>query len=87
MQFQASLGISAGKESSCNAGDPWFNSWDGKIPWRMDRLPTPVFPLLTKIKYSKGLENRVGSSFEYLTLPTKGYFLRYKSFDVTQNFF
>ena len=23
--------------------DTWFNSWVGKIPWRRDRLPTPVF--------------------------------------------
>ena len=22
---------------------PWFDSWVGKFPWRMDRLPTPVF--------------------------------------------
>ena len=22
---------------------PRFNSWVGKIPWRRDRLPTPVF--------------------------------------------
>ena len=22
---------------------PQFNSWVGKIPWRRDRLPTPVF--------------------------------------------
>ena len=22
---------------------PWFDSWVGKIPWRQDRLPTPVF--------------------------------------------
>ena len=22
---------------------PWFNSWVGKIPWRRDSLPTPVF--------------------------------------------
>ena len=22
---------------------PWFNSWVGKILWRRDRLPTPVF--------------------------------------------
>ena len=21
----------------------WFNSWVRKIPWRRDRLPTPVF--------------------------------------------
>ena len=30
---------SAGKESTCNVGNPWV----GKIPWRMERLPTPVF--------------------------------------------
>ena len=23
--------------------DVWFNSWVRKIPWRRDRLPTPVF--------------------------------------------
>ena len=22
---------------------PWLDSWVGKIPWRRDRLPTPVF--------------------------------------------
>ena len=22
---------------------PWFNSWVTKIPWRRDRLPTPLF--------------------------------------------
>ena len=22
---------------------PQFNFWDGKVPWRRDRLPTPVF--------------------------------------------
>ena len=22
---------------------PWFNSWIGKIPWRRNRLPSPVF--------------------------------------------
>ena len=25
----------------CNR--PWFDSWVGKICWRRDRLPTPVF--------------------------------------------
>ena len=34
-------GSSAGKESTCNAGNP--NSWVRKISWRRDRLPTPVF--------------------------------------------
>ena len=37
------LGSSAGKESACNAGGSWFDSWVRKIPWRRDRLPTPVF--------------------------------------------
>ena len=34
-------GSSAGKESTCRRLQ--FNSWVGKIPWRRDRLPTPVF--------------------------------------------
>ena len=38
---------SAGKESTYNVGDlgsiPQFNPWVGKIPWRMERLPTSVF--------------------------------------------
>ena len=35
-------GSSAGKESlQCRR--PWFDFWVGKIPWRRDRLPTPVY--------------------------------------------
>ena len=34
---------SAGKESSCNGGELGLNAWVGKIHWRRDRLPTPVF--------------------------------------------
>ena len=37
---------SVGKESTCSAiasSIPWFSSWVGKIRWRRDRLPTPVF--------------------------------------------
>ena len=36
-------GGSDGKESPCNAGDPGFDPWVGKIPWRRVWLPTPVF--------------------------------------------
>ena len=36
-------GSSAGKESTCNAEDLGFNPWVGKIPWRRERLPTPLF--------------------------------------------
>ena len=36
------MGSLAGKEFACNAGDP-FDFWVRKIPWRRDRLPTPVF--------------------------------------------
>ena len=36
-------GSSAGKESTCNAGDPPVWSWVRKFPWRRDRLPTSVF--------------------------------------------
>ena len=34
-------GSSAGKEPTWNP--TWFNSWLGKILWRKDRVPTPVF--------------------------------------------
>ena len=34
---------SVGEESACNAGDPGLIPWVGKIRWRRDRLPTPVF--------------------------------------------
>ena len=33
----------AGKESTCNAGDPGLIPGVRKTPWRRDRLPTPVF--------------------------------------------
>ena len=36
-------GGSAGKESACSVGDPGFDLWVGKIPWRKEWLPTPVF--------------------------------------------
>ena len=35
-------GSSAGKQSTCNVGRPWFNSQVEKICWRRGRLPTPV---------------------------------------------
>ena len=34
---------SAGKESTCNAGDLGFDPWVGKIHWRREWLPTSVF--------------------------------------------
>ena len=43
MDLLGFLDSSVGKESACKAGDPWLNPWDGKILWRRDRLPTPVF--------------------------------------------
>ena len=36
-------GGSEGKESACNVGIPGFGPWVGKIPWRREWLPTPVF--------------------------------------------
>ena len=33
-------GGSAGKESACKPG---FDPWVGKISWRREQLPTPVF--------------------------------------------
>ena len=29
--------------SACNAGNPGFNPWVRKIPWRREWQPTPVF--------------------------------------------
>ena len=41
----ASLVAQLIKESACNVGDLGSNPrpWDGKIPWRREWLPTPVF--------------------------------------------
>ena len=36
-------GSSGGKIIRLQCRRPWFNSWVRKIPWRRDRLPTPVF--------------------------------------------
>ena len=36
-------GDSHGKESACNAGDPGSIPESGRLPWRKDWLPTPVF--------------------------------------------
>ena len=33
---------SVGKESACNVGRPWLDSWVGKIPWRRKWQPIPV---------------------------------------------
>ena len=35
--------VSAGKESTCNAGDLGSIPGLGRFPWRNERLPTPVF--------------------------------------------
>ena len=35
-------GGSDDKASACNAGRPRFNPWVWKIPWKRERLPTPV---------------------------------------------
>ena len=35
--------VRSGKESACNGGRPRFDPRVGKIPWRRQWLPTPVF--------------------------------------------
>ena len=50
-------GSSVGKESACNAGEP-SSIPVGKIPWRRDRLPTPVFLGFPCGSAGKELENR-----------------------------
>ena len=39
---QLSSSSSDGKEYTCNAGDPGFDPWVGKTPWRRKWQPTPV---------------------------------------------
>ena len=39
----SATGGSAGKESTCNVGDLGSIPGVGKIPWRWERMPTPVF--------------------------------------------
>ena len=41
--YMGFLGSSAGKESSCNAGDLDSIPGLGRSPWRREWLPTPVF--------------------------------------------
>ena len=44
---------------------PWFNSWVGKIRWRRDTLPTPVFlsfPAGSAGKESSCYEGDLGST-------------------------
>ena len=42
--FLGFLAGSDGEESACNAVDlDLINPWVGKIPWRREQLPTPVF--------------------------------------------
>ena len=49
---------SVSKESACSAGDPEFDPWVGKIPWRRKWQPNPV-SLLGK---SHGQRSLVGCS-------------------------
>ena len=46
LQYSCGVGIPCGlpgKESACNAEDLGSIPGFGKIPWRKERLPTPVF--------------------------------------------
>ena len=36
-------GVAKWKRVRLQCGRPGFDSWVGKVPWRRDRLPTPVF--------------------------------------------
>ena len=38
-----SLVAQGGEESTCQCGRPGFDPWVGKIPWRREWQPTPVF--------------------------------------------
>ena len=70
---QGFLGGSDGKESACNARN--FNPWIGKIPWKREWQPTPVFLLenpMDRGDWQTGVENWLlvhGVPNEWLTLP------------------
>ena len=77
---------SAGEESACNAGDPRFDPWVRKIPWRRDRLPTLVFlgfPGGSASKESACNVGDLGSILELGRSPEegKGYPLRYSGLE------
>ena len=55
-QFWGFFGGAVGKESTCHAGDSWV--W--KIPWRSDRLPTPVFLGSSGVSDSKESAHNAG---------------------------
>ena len=44
-----------GKESTCNER-PKFDPWVGKIPWRRERVPTPLPGLENPLDYHKELD-------------------------------
>ena len=48
------------KKSVYNAGDPSSYSWVRKIPWRRDRLPTPVLFVFSGVSDSKESACNVG---------------------------
>ena len=41
--YMGFLGRSNGKKYACNVGEPGFDLWAGKIPWKRAWQPTPVF--------------------------------------------
>ena len=81
---------SVGKESTYNAGDLGSIPWFGKIPWKRDRPPTPVFlgfPCGSAAKESAcnagslGLIPRLGRS----PGDRKGYPLQYSGLENSKN--
>ena len=74
------------KESTCNAGDSSSISWFGKICWRKDRLPTPVFLGFPCGSVGKESACNVGdlssiSGFGRSTGEGKGYPLQYSGLE------
>ena len=64
VSYMGFWGSSAGKESTCSAGDPvQFDSWLEKLPWRRDRLLIPVilgFPCGSEGKEPASNERHLG---------------------------
>jgi len=81
---------SVGKETACNGGDSGLIPGSGRFPWRMNRLPTPVFlgfPWLSVGKESTYNAGDLGSIPGLGRSPGegKGYPLQYSGMENSMN--
>ena len=79
-------GGSSGKEPTCQCRRHWFDPWVRKVPWRRDRLSTPVFlgfPCDSPDKQSPAMQETLVRflSWEDLLEKGKSYPLQYSGLE------